>query len=116
MAVEIREVVGRSFEGPAGYSFVGGLALGMNDLAEALITRGRRVRHLFVGDPALAAFEERAAGMLKLERWGQWISRHHPKDVYDGEDGKWREFSPAAPPPPPSEGVLPAARHGHGAT
>ena len=84
----------------------------MNDLAEALVKRGRRVRHLFVGDPTLPTFEERSNGMLRLERWGQWISRYHPKDVYDGEDGKWRDFSRTVPPHLLDEVVVPAARQG----
>ena len=50
--------------------------------------------------------------MLKLERWGQWISRHHPKDVYDGEDGKWRDFSRTVPPHLLEAVVVPAARAG----
>jgi len=108
----ISEVVLVAFEGPDRYSFVGGLATRMNDLAEALIGRGYRVRHLFVGDPALPAVEQRSGGMLTLERWGQWISRYHPKDVYDGEDGKWRDFGRTVPPHLLEEVVVPAARQG----
>ena len=112
MGADISEVVLVAFEGPDRYAFVGGLATRMNDLAEALIGRGHRVRHLFVGDPSLAAVEERTNGMLRLERWGQWISRHHPKDAYDGEDGKWRDFSRTVPPHLLEEVVVPAARQG----
>lgn len=112
MGAPIGEVVLIAFEGPDRYSFVGGLATRMNDLAEALIKRGYRVRHLFVGDPALPAVEERSDGMLRLERWAQWISRHHPKDVYDGEDGKWRDFSRTVPPHLLEEVIVPAARAG----
>ena len=112
MGAPISEVVLIAFEGPDRYSFVGGLATRMNDLAEALTHRGHRVRHLFVGDPTLPAVEERSNGMLRLERWGQWISRHHPKDVYDGEDGKWRDFSRTVPPHLLEEVVVPAARAG----
>ena len=112
MAAEIGEVVLVAFEGPDRYSVVGGLATRMNDLAEALIGRGHRVRHLFVGDPTLPATEERSNGMLRLERWGQWISRYHPKDVYDGEDGKWRDFGRTVPPHLLEEVVVPAARQG----
>lgn len=112
MGADISEVVLVAFEGPDRYSFVGGLATRMNDLAEALIARGHRVRHLFVGDPSLAAFEERSGGMLRLERWGQWISRYHPKDVYDGEDGKWRDFTRTVPPHLLEEVIVPAARAG----
>lgn len=62
-----------AFEGPDRYSFVGGLATRMIDLADALIDRGHRVHHLFVGDPSLPTREERDDGHLVLERWGQWI-------------------------------------------
>jgi glycosyltransferase involved in cell wall biosynthesis len=92
------DVVLVAFEGPDRYSFVGGLATRMIDLAEALVARGHNVRHVFIGDPKLPAVEERDGGRLVLERWGQWISVYHPKDVYDGEDGKWRDFSRTAPP------------------
>ena len=112
MGAGISEVVLVAFEGPDRYSFVGGLATRMNDLAEALIARGHRVRHLFVGDPSLPAVEERSAGALRLERWGQWISRHHPRDVYDGEDGKWRDFSRTVPPHLLEEVIVPASRQG----
>ncbi|HLQ04499.1 MAG TPA: glycosyltransferase family 4 protein [Verrucomicrobiae bacterium] len=87
-----------AFEGPDRYSFVGGLATRMNDLSAALVARGHRVRHVFVGDPSLPHVEEREGGRLVLERWGQWISAYHPKDVYDGEDGKYADFSRTVPP------------------
>jgi len=112
MGAEISEVVLVAFEGPDRYSFVGGLATRMNDLAEALVARGHRVRHLFMGDPALPTTELRNDGRLLLERWGQWISRYHPKDVYDGEDGKWRDFGRTVPPHLLEEVVVPAARQG----
>ena len=92
------DVILVAFEGPDRYSFVGGLATRMIDLADALVDRGHQVRHIFVGDPKLPAVEERSSGSLILERWSQWISTYHPKDVYDGEDGKWRDFSRTAPP------------------
>src|SRR5437867_3827868 len=69
----------------------------MIDLADALVSRGYFVHHLFVGDPKLPAREEQADGRLVLERWSQWISGFHPRDVYDGEDGKWRDFSRTVP-------------------
>ena len=81
------DVVLVAFEGPDRYSFVGGLATRMIDLADALVSRGYFVHHLFVGDPKLPAREEQADGRLVLERWSQWISGFHPRDVYDGEDG-----------------------------
>ncbi len=91
------DVVLVAFEGPDRYSFVGGLATRMNDLAEALVDRGYRVRHIFVGDPDAPPTETRRDGRLLLERWCQWISRHHPRDVYDGEDGKWRDLTGTVP-------------------
>ena len=87
-----------AFEGPDRYSFVGGLGTRMNDLAAALVARGHRVRHLFVGDPSLPHVEQRDDGRLVLERWAQWISAYHPKDVYDGEEGKYADFSRTVPP------------------
>ncbi|HUQ41030.1 MAG TPA: glycosyltransferase family 4 protein [Candidatus Limnocylindrales bacterium] len=86
-----------AFEGPDRYSFVGGLATRMNDLAAALVVRGHRVRHIFIGDPNAPHLETQDSGLV-LERWGQWISRHHPKDVYDGEDGKYNDLSRTLPP------------------
>ena len=91
------DVVLVAFEGPDRYSFVGGLATRMIDLADALVGRGYQVHQLFVGDPKLPAREERAEGRLVLDRWSQWISTYHPRDVYDGEDGKWRDFSRTVP-------------------
>lgn len=87
-----------AFEGPDRYSFVGGLATRMNDLADALVARDYAVHHLFVGDPKAPASETRLDGKLTLERWCQWISAYHPKDVYDGETGKWLDFSRTVPP------------------
>ncbi|MEK7861613.1 MAG: glycosyl transferase family 1, partial [Chloroflexota bacterium] len=98
-----------AFEGPDRYSFVGGLATRMNGLAEALVDRGYAVRHLFVGDPGAPAAERRLGGKLVLDRWGQWISVHHPKDVYDGEIGKWRDFSRTVPPHLVEDLIAPAA-------
>ena len=84
-----------SFEGPDRYSTVGGLATRVSDLVPALVARGYDVTHVFVGDPAAPA-EERREG-ARLVRWGQWISRLHPRDVYDGEWGKWRDLSDKLP-------------------
>ncbi len=97
-----------AFEGPDSYALVGGLGTRMNDLAAALVARGHRVHHLFVGDPALPAREERDDGALVLERWCQWLSAHHPKDVYDGEWAKVDDFSRSVPPHLAND-VVPAA-------
>ncbi|MFN2520036.1 MAG: glycosyltransferase family 4 protein [Candidatus Limnocylindria bacterium] len=106
------DVVLVAFEGPDRYSFVGGLATRMNDLAEALVGRGYRVRHLFVGDPAAPATETRRGGRLLLERWCQWISVHHPRDVYDGETGKWRDFTRTVPRHLVDDVIVPATAAG----
>lgn len=101
-----------AFEGPDRYSFVGGLATRMIDLAGALLDRGHRVHHLFVGDPSLPTREERYDGRLVLERWSQWISRYHPRDVYDGEEGKYLDFSRTVPPRLANEVIAAAAARG----
>jgi glycosyltransferase involved in cell wall biosynthesis len=101
-----------AFEGPDRYSFVGGLATRMIDLSGALLDRGHRVHHLFVGDPSLPTREERYDGHFVLERWGQWISRYHPRDVYDGEEGKYNDFSRTVPPHLASEVIAAAAARG----
>src|SRR3989304_6133802 len=113
MALPLVQLV--AFEGPDRYSFVGGLATRMNDLAEALVDRGYDGRRLFVGDPSAPAPEGRRGGHLVLERWGQWISAYHPKDVYDGEDGKWLDLSRTVPPPLVADVIAPAAARGRGA-
>ena len=112
MRGEWSEIVLIAFEGPDRYSFVSGLATRMNDLADALVDRGYRVRHLFVGDPAASPVELRRDGALLLERWGQWISRLHPRDVYDGEAGKAADFGRTVPPHLLREVIEPAARAG----
>ena len=84
-----------SFEGPDRYSTVGGLATRVTDLVPALTSRGYDVTHVFIGDPALEPDERRDGA--RLVRWGQWISRQHPRDVYDGEWGKWRDLSDNLP-------------------
>jgi glycosyltransferase involved in cell wall biosynthesis len=86
-----------SFEGPDRYSTVGGLATRVTDLVPALAARGYAVTHLFIGDPSLAPEERSPDGGVRLVRWGQWISRYHPLNVYDGEWGKWRDLTVNAP-------------------
>jgi hypothetical protein len=39
----------------------------------------------------------RENGKLILHRWCQWISRYHPKGVYDGEEGKLADFAGSIP-------------------
>lgn len=84
-----------SFEGPDPYSRAGGLASRIVGLADALAASGFETHLWFVGDPGLPGHEKR--GRLWLHRWCQWISRHHPGGVYDGECGKQPEYSASLP-------------------
>lgn len=81
-----------SFEGPDRYASVGGLGTRETSFARALGEAGVETTLFFVGDPALPAVEAFAPGVT-LRRWCQWISAHHPRDVYDGEAGKVRDYS-----------------------
>ncbi len=101
-----------SFEGPDRYSTVGGLATRVTDLVPALIERGYHVTHLFFGDPELPREEKSRDGRSRLVRWGQWISRYHPRGVYDGEWGKWRDLSDNGPSWLLDQVVAPAASRG----
>jgi hypothetical protein len=85
-----------SFEGPDAYSRAGGIATRITGLAHALAGAGHDTHLWFVGDPTLPAREE--LGRLTLHRWCQWISRYHPAGVYDGEDGKLRDYAASLPP------------------
>lgn len=87
-----------SFEGPDPYSQAGGLGVRVTHLAEALAGRGFLVHLFFVGDPQGPDQEIRMDGRLILHRWCQWISAHHPLGIYDGEEGKWRDFTASIPP------------------
>lgn len=86
-----------SFEGPDPYAQAGGLAVRVTQLTEALAQRGFTVHLFFIGDPEAPGQEARLDGRLILHRWCQWISRHHPLGVYDGEEGKRRDFTATAP-------------------
>jgi glycosyltransferase involved in cell wall biosynthesis len=100
-----------SFEGPDRYSFVGGLAVRVTQLAAALGRAGFDVRLFFVGDPGKPgqeAFEQN----VQLYRWCQWISKYHEGGVYDGESGKIDDFAASAPPFIVSEIVKPACEEG----
>ena len=85
-----------SFEGPDAYSRVGGLATRIEGLTETLAGLGTEVHLWFIGDPELPGHELR--GLVHLHRWTQWVSRHHPRGVYDGEAGKASEYSRTLPP------------------
>jgi glycosyltransferase involved in cell wall biosynthesis len=85
-----------SFEGPDLYARVGGLATRVEGLVAALVSLGFETHLWFVGDPERPGHER--SGLLHLHRWAQWVSRHHPGGVYDGEDGKQSEYARTLPP------------------
>jgi glycosyltransferase involved in cell wall biosynthesis len=85
-----------SFEGPDRYASVGGLATRVTSLAKALGAAGVRTHLFFVGDPNAPAVENFTEGVT-LHRWSQWISAYHPRNVYDGQEGKVNDFRVSAP-------------------
>jgi glycosyltransferase involved in cell wall biosynthesis len=99
-----------SFEGPDTYSRAGGLASRAGGLVQTLASLGFETHLWFVGDPELPGHER--DGALHLHRWAQWVSRHHPGGVYDGEWGKHDEYAKTLPPFLLNEVLLPAVRQG----
>jgi glycosyltransferase involved in cell wall biosynthesis len=86
-----------SFEGPDLYSLAGGLGVRVKGLSRSL-ARLRYDTHLyFCGDPDLPGEETQEAGKLHYWRWCQWISAQHPGGVYDGEEGKIRDWNSSLP-------------------
>jgi glycosyltransferase involved in cell wall biosynthesis len=85
-----------SFEGPDLYSYAGGIATRDTGLSQALGEAGFQTHLWFVGDAARPGHE--TIGRLQLHRWCQWISRYHPGGVYDGEEGKRRDYAASLPP------------------
>jgi hypothetical protein len=85
-----------SFEGPDLYARCGGLATRVQGLVGALVGLGFETHLWFIGDPEQPGHESR--GRLHLHRWTQWVSRHHPGGVYDGEVGKQSEYTRTLPP------------------
>lgn len=86
-----------SFEGPDRYSRAGGLGTRISDLSQTLARLGFETHLFFIGDPAMPGREKRENGRLVLHRWCQWISRHHPGGVYDGEEGKLNDWERSVP-------------------
>lgn len=99
-----------SFEGPDPYARAGGIASRIVGLAQALADNGFETHLWFVGDPDLPGHEMRQ--QLWLHRWCQWISRHHPAGVYDGEDTKQSEYASSLPPFLLREVLLPHLQRG----
>jgi glycosyltransferase involved in cell wall biosynthesis len=85
-----------SFEGPDRYATIGGLSTRVTQLARALGERGSRVDLLFAGDPAATAVEEYAPNVT-LRRWSQWLSACYPRNAYDGEEHKIRDWESSMP-------------------
>jgi glycosyltransferase involved in cell wall biosynthesis len=100
-----------SFEGPDRYSSVGGLGTRETSFARALGDAGVETSLFFVGDPALPPVEAFAPNVT-LRRWCQWISAYHPRNVYDGEDGKVQDYSASVPTFVADEIVAPAIAAG----
>lgn len=85
------------FEGPDVYSTAGGLGTRVAELTESLASLGFQTHLIFVGDPNKPPVEDRVEGRLRIERWGQWISKYYPNGVYDGEEGKLNDYSDSVP-------------------
>ena len=99
-----------SFEGPDSYARAGGIATRITGLSQALAEAGHETHVWFVGDPELPGRETR--GLLTLHRWCQWISRYHPLGVYEGEEGKIRDYAASLPPFLLQNDLLPAIAAG----
>ena len=86
-----------SFEGPDLYSQAGGLGVRVKGLSRALAGLGFETYLYFCGDPDRPASEDLMDGRLHLRRWAQWISAQHRAGVYDGEEGKLRDWNSSLP-------------------
>ena len=92
------ELLVLALEGPDSYALAGGLGVRVSGLVSAAARLGVQTHLIFIGDPLAPAEEVREGGFLTLHRWGQWISRHHPGGVYDGEWGKVADYIASVPP------------------
>jgi glycosyltransferase involved in cell wall biosynthesis len=86
-----------SFEGPDAYSLAGGLGVRVKGLSRALAQLGYHTYLYFCGDPDLPGEEDHEAGRLHYRRWCQWISATHRVGVYDGEEGKIKDWNSSLP-------------------
>ena len=105
-----KNVVVVAFEGPDRYSMVGGLGVRVTELVTALGEAGVQADLIFAGDPKAPPVEER--GNVRLRRWGQWISAHHPGGVYEAEAARIEDMRRSVPRVVASEIVAPAAARG----
>lgn len=99
-----------SFEGPDTYSQAGGLGVRISDLAFALGENGYETHLFFIGDPQKAGEEKLLDGKLIYHRWCQWISHYHPMGVYDGEEGKIRDYAASLPHAVVNKLIIPAVK------
>ncbi len=101
-----------SFEGPDIYSQAGGLGVRATELCRALAEKGYETHLFFIGDPYKPPVEYHVDGKLQFHRWCQWISKHHPNGVYDGEGGKIYDYEKSIPPYLTDNIIRPAAMQG----
>ena len=101
-----------SFEGPDPYSQAGGLGVRVKGLSRSLATLGYDTHLYFVGDPDLPGEETQEGGRLHYRRWSQWISSQHRDGVYDGEEGKIRDWNSSLPAGVIDEVIAPAVAAG----
>ena len=101
-----------SFEGPDLYSSAGGIGSRVTELCSTLAGGGFETHLFFIGDPDLPGEENSGCEHLHLHRWCQWISRYHPGGVYDGEEGKLRDWHDSLHPWLTSEVLAPAIANG----
>jgi glycosyltransferase involved in cell wall biosynthesis len=101
-----------SFEGPDEYSQAGGLGVRVKGLSRALARMGFLTYLYFCGDPDLPGEEAQEGGRLQLRRWCQWISALHRAGVYDGEEGKIRDWNQSLPPALVDGVIAPAVAEG----
>jgi len=66
----------------------------------------------FCGDPDLPGEETIDGGKLHYHRWCQWISAQHRGGVYDGEEGKIRDWNASLPPSLIDNVIAPSAAAG----
>ena len=102
-----------SFEGPDLYSQAGGLGVRVKGLARSLARAGFLTYLYFCGDPDLPGEEEQEGGRLQYRRWCQWISALHRGGVYDGEEGKIRDWNSSLPPSLIENVIAPAVAAGN---
>jgi glycosyltransferase involved in cell wall biosynthesis len=101
-----------SFEGPDLYSQAGGLGVRMKGLSRSLAGLGYDTHLYFVGDPDLPGEETLEGGKLHYRRWCQWISAQHRGGVYDGEEGKLRDWNSSLPASVIDDVIVPAVEAG----